>query len=141
MDAITFEKPALDARMVPYQDHLKWFLHSMFEQHRKLCSEFVALPPQQRQALLLTVENVEVGQPHLPLINQVDTCKFLIPTSMLASTTSVVEAVSSSPMLPLLRVLGVSSTLRLLSALLSENRVSCTMDYDYVDGDFLCYLF
>jgi DENN (AEX-3) domain len=123
MDAITFETPALVPRMVPYQDHPKWFLHRLFEEHRKLCAEFASLPHQERKALTLTVENVEVGQPQLPLIQQVDTCKYLIPTSMLASTTSVVEAVTTSPILPLLRVLGVSSTLRLLSALLSENRV------------------
>lgn len=122
IDAITFVKPALDPRMTPYPEHPKWFLHRIFEEHRKLCATFASIGPQERKAMMLTVDNIEVGEPLLPLLNQVDMCKFLIPTSMLAST-SVVEAVTTSPILPLLRVLGVSSTLRLLSALLSEDRV------------------
>ena len=72
--------------------------------------------------MMISVESLEVGKIPVKNLNQVDTANYLVPTSLLAKTTAV-EALTCSPILPLLRVLGVSSTLRLISALLSENRV------------------
>jgi hypothetical protein len=72
--------------------------------------------------MMISVGSIEVGKKSVKHLGQVDTANYLVPTSLLAKT-STVEALTSSPILPLLRVLGVSSTLRLLSALLSENRV------------------
>ena len=74
--------------------------------------------------MVLTVDGLEIGDCTVPLISQVDTSRYLIPTSMLSATANAVEAaVSTSPILPLLRVMGVSNALRLLSGLLSEARV------------------
>jgi hypothetical protein len=72
--------------------------------------------------MTLTVEFAEIGNKNLASLEKVDTTKLMIPTCLLAST-PVMETLTSSSILPLLRVLGVSSTLRLVSALLSENRV------------------
>lgn len=121
LDALSFQKPALEGEN-PHPEPRQWFLHHLFEEHKRLTFEFASLPPQERKATILTVEYIEVGNQQLPLLNQVDTTKYLLPTCLLAST-SVVESLTSSSILPLLRVLGVASTLRLLSALLSEDRV------------------
>lgn len=121
LDALSFQKPALEGEN-PHPEPRKWFLHHLFDEHKKLCAEFAALPQQERKATTLTVEYIEVGQQHLPLLNQVDTTVYLLPTCLLAST-PVVESLTTSSILPILRVLGVQSTLRLLSALLSEDRV------------------
>jgi len=75
--------------------------------------------------MMISIGSLELGQKSVKHLNQVDTANYLIPTSLLAKT-STVEALTSSPILPLLRVLGVSNSLRLLSALLSENRVVLT---------------
>jgi hypothetical protein len=73
--------------------------------------------------MILNVEELEVGKCPVPLMNQVDTARFLIPTTMLSPASTAVESVTASSILPLLRVLGVSNALRLLSALLSECRI------------------
>jgi DENN (AEX-3) domain/ENTH domain len=122
LDALTFQKPALEGE-IPHPDPRQWFLHHMFEEHKKLCAQFATLPQQERKATTLTVDYIEVGQMQLPLLNEVDTTQYLLPTCLLASSTSVVESLTTSSILPILRVLGVQSTLRLLSALLSEDRV------------------
>lgn len=122
LDALTFQKPALEGEN-PHPDPRKWYLHHLFEEHKKLCAQFAALPQQERKATTLKVDYIEVGNQQLPMLDQVDTTKYLIPTSLLASNTSVVDSLTSSLILPILRVLGVQSTLRLLSALLSEDRV------------------
>ena len=72
--------------------------------------------------MVLTVDGLEIGDSPVPLLAQVDTSRYLIPTSLLSSTTAV-ESVTQSSTMPILRVLGVQNTLRLLSALLSETRV------------------
>jgi hypothetical protein len=73
--------------------------------------------------MVLTVDGLEVGDSPVPLMVQVDTSRYLMPTSMLAPSSALVESVTNSSILPLLRVMGVSNSLRLLSALLSEARV------------------
>mmetsp|Transcript_56280 Transcript_56280/g.63837 ORF Transcript_56280/g.63837 Transcript_56280/m.63837 type:complete len:1100 (+) Transcript_56280:83-3382(+) len=121
IDAISFQKQALNFK----NDHpapQKWFLDRIFEEHRKLCNDFMSTPDQEQNTMMLTVELIEVGNKSLPFLIEVDKANFIVPTCLLAQK-SMVEASASSPILPLLRVLGVASTLRLLSALLSENRV------------------
>ena len=73
--------------------------------------------------MVLTVDGLEVGDSPVPLMVQVDTSRYLMPTSMLSPSSALVESVTNSSILPLLRVMGVSNSLRLLSALLSEARV------------------
>lgn len=124
LDAITFQKMALNSQLQPHEDQPEqWFLRNLFEKHTQLCRNFVTLPQQERKPMVLSVNTLEVGSKPLQLLGQVDNSKFLIPTSLLAPTSSAIESVSSSPLLPLLRVLGVQNSLRLMSALLSESRV------------------
>lgn len=110
-------------RKHPHTEPQKWFLHRLFDQHKILCGHFSTLPQHERKAMLLTVDCIEVGQKSIPLLEQVDAARYLLPTSLLSPTSSVVESVTSSSILPLLRVLGIQNTLRLISALLSESRV------------------
>jgi hypothetical protein len=121
LDALSFQKPVVEGENA-HAEPRKWFLYHLFAEHRKLCANFAALPQEERKALTLTVEYIEVGHLQLPMLNQIDTTQYLLPTSLLSST-SAEEALTSSSILPILRVLGVQSTLRLLSALLSEDRV------------------
>jgi len=122
VDAISCQKAALDSKYCVHPEPQKWFLSRLFEEHQKLCRVYLSLPQEQRKPMMISVGSIEVGKKSVKHLSQVDTANFLVPTSLLAKT-STVEALTSSPILPLLRVLGVSSTLRLLSALLSENRV------------------
>lgn len=130
LDAILFQKYALEAELQPHEKQPEqWFLNKLFDQHRHMCIAFASLPQQDRKPMVLTVDSLEVGVKQIPLLEQADNSKFLIPTSLLAASSTVVESVTSSSILPLLRVLGVQNTLRLLSALLSESRillVSCS---------------
>jgi hypothetical protein len=121
LDSLSFQKPALEGEN-PHAEPRKWFLHHLFDEHQKLSTSFATLPQEERKATVLTVEYIEVGNQRLPLLEEVDTTKYLMPTCLLAST-SLVESLTTSSILPILRVLGVQSTLRLLSALLSEDRV------------------
>ncbi len=118
------QKSALDKDLQPHDmDPEQWFLNKIFDQHRHLCIAFSSLPQQDRKPMVLTVDSVEAGAKQIPFIEQADNCKFLVPTSLLAPPSSIAESVTSSSILPLLRVLGVQNTLRLLSALLSESRI------------------
>lgn len=123
------QKLALEASLQPHEKGAEqWFLNKIFDQHRHMCNTFASLPQQERKATVLTVDALEVGVKQIPLLEQVDNSKFLIPTSLLAPTSSI-ESGTDSSILPLLRVLGVQNTLRLLSALISESRillVSCS---------------
>lgn len=121
IDAISFQKAALDSKYV-HPEPQKWFLGRLFEEHQKLCRLYSSIPQEDRKPMMISVGSIEVGNKPVKHLNQVDTANYLVPTSLLAKT-STVEALTSSPILPLLRVLGVSNTLRLLSALLSEDRV------------------
>ena len=123
LDAILSQQAALQPKMQPHEDSLEWFLQRLFDQHQKLCQAFAGLPQHQRKPLLMTVSAIEAGIKPVPRLDQVDLSKFLIPTSLLTPTSSVVESVTSSAILPLLRVLGVQNSLRLLSGLLSESRI------------------
>ena len=72
--------------------------------------------------MMISIGSIEVGAKPVKHLHQVDMANYLVPTSLLANKPNG-EAFTCSPILPLLRVLGVSSTLRLISALLSENRI------------------
>jgi DENN (AEX-3) domain/ENTH domain len=124
-----FQNLALEERLLPHKKGAEqWFLDKLFDQHRHMCVVFASLPQQDRKPMVLTVDSLEAGLKQIPLIELADNSKFLIPTSLLAPT-SPMESVTASSILPLLRVLGVQNTLRLLSALLSESRillVSCS---------------
>ena len=124
IDSISFQKSAMDPKYITPEPQ-KWFLNRLFEEHQKLCRVYSTIAQENRKPMMISVGSMEVGAKPIKDLHLVDTANYLVPTSLLASTSNV-EALTSSPILPLLRVLGVSSTLRLLSALLSENRVILT---------------
>lgn len=68
--------------------------------------------------MILTAEGMEIGRS--PIWKAVDTNRFLIPLSLLQKSHFTT---STSPILPLLRCLGIANSMRLVSALLSERRV------------------
>lgn len=124
LDAIICQKSVLDKQLPGHGiEPEQWFLNKLFDQHRHLYMAFSSLPSQDRKPMVLTVDCLEVGSRQVPYIEQADNCKFLIPTSLLTPPSSISESVTSSSILPLLRVLGVQNSLRLLSALLSESRI------------------
>jgi hypothetical protein len=73
----------------------------------------------------MSISGLELGGPPDGMFGSVDTSRFLIPTTLLQppSTLSPTSSLTESPILPLLRCLGVPNAMRLLSALLSERRV------------------
>merc|ERR1740133_573341 len=97
LDAISFQKPALNSKNV-HPEPQKWFLHRIFEEHRKLCHVFSSTPEQDRDKMTLTVGLIEVGDKPLPLLSQVDTANYIIPTCLLAQK-SMVEALTNSSIL------------------------------------------
>ncbi len=122
---------------------LRWFLHSIHQEHVNLCRTVgsailveeqqkiqgnnASSPQQQRPALsiprIITLPLVELGRGH-GLFGSVDLLKFVVPTSFLhGRTRSPSSSLSRNDMMPMLRCLGVPRTMRLLSALLSEKRV------------------
>lgn len=123
VDAIFAQQCALPKHQHPHPEPQKWFLHKLFQQHHELSQQFANLPLEERKPMVLTVDGLEVGDSPVPLMVQVDTSRYLMPTSMLSPSSTLVESVTNSSILPLLRVVGVSNALRLLSALLSEARV------------------
>jgi len=121
IDAMSSQKAALDSKYI-HPEPQKWFLGRLYEEHQKLCRTYMSIPQEERKPMVISVGSMEVGAKSVKHLHQVDSSNYLVPTSLLAHKSSV-EALTCSPILPLLRVLGVSTTLRLISAVLSENRV------------------
>eukprot|EP00934_Nitzschia_sp_Nitz4_P006130 Nitzschia sp. Nitz4//scaffold1_size375055//330463//333808//NITZ4_000334-RA/size375055-augustus-gene-0.735-mRNA-1//-1//CDS//3329541219//6120//frame0 len=128
LDAVASQKVAMELSLQPHGDQPDhWFLHALFDQHRHLCATFASLPRQNKKPMVLTVSTIEVGPKPIPAIELVDNSRFLVPTSLLGPISSnPAESMVSSPILPLLRVLGVQNTLRLLSGMVSESRILLT---------------
>ena len=127
VDAISSQK-ASTPQLTQEPQPQKAFLHDMFQRHQQLAREHASTPPQKRKsAEMLTIPNLEVGrQEGAQKFSMVDATHFLMPTPLLIRTTSLGDLVanmSNTSILPVLRCLGVSHTLRLLCALLSERRV------------------
>lgn len=102
----------------PSKELVNTFLHLCFQQHQLMCQAYQQKPEEERKPMILTTEGMEVGRTQL--WRGVDTNRFLVPNSLLQKSTF---STSSSPILPLLRCLGIAHSLRLISALLSERRV------------------
>ena len=75
-------------------------------------------PEEERKPMILTIESLEFGGDRFKAL---DTNRFLVPTTLLQPQGMTV--LTSAPILPLLRCLGVANALRLVSGLLSERRV------------------
>ena len=102
----------------PEQQPIEIFLRTCLQQHHYMCQAYQQKPEEQRKPMIMTAEGVELGRS--PLWKAVDTNRFLVPLSLLQKSSF---ATSTSPILPLLRCLGISHSMRLISALVSERRV------------------
>jgi len=129
------------------QHRLRWFMHSIHQEHVNLCRSVASAmeqnnntqTPSKKQLVLakpriLTLPLVELGRGH-GLFGSIDVVKLAVPSSFLhghisgSSSDSIGSdqtGLSRNDMMPMLRCLGVPRTLRLLSALMSERRVIFT---------------
>jgi len=109
--------------MKPKEDPQKAFLHFCFNQHVRMWQHYAKLAEEDRKPMMLVAHGMEFGPSKL--LHGVDTSKFVLPTNLLRpqSAASRLSALTTSPILPLLRCLGVPNSLRLVSALMSDRRV------------------
>jgi hypothetical protein len=93
------------------------FLQTCFSQHQQVLQKFQQTPPDQRDpVLVLSAQAMEFG-PSVP--PGIDTNRFFVPVSLLQKS----HTFNQSPMLPLLRCLGIPNAMRLVAALMSERRI------------------
>mmetsp|Transcript_17547 Transcript_17547/g.43162 ORF Transcript_17547/g.43162 Transcript_17547/m.43162 type:complete len:1091 (-) Transcript_17547:73-3345(-) len=123
IDGLSSQNFAMNDDVKPHEEPQKWFLHKLFHQHQHLCARFNSLPFEQRKPMLLNVDRLEAGEKRIAGLEQVDAARFLLPTELLHATPSALETVTNASTLPLLRVLGVENSMRLISGLLSECRI------------------
>jgi hypothetical protein len=100
----------------------EFFLKNAYDLHVRYCHFYAQKPDDERRPMLMTIDGIEFQSPKL---KGVDTSRFLLPVSLLQprNDVSTISNMNESPILPVLRCIGVSNTLRLLSALLSDSRV------------------
>jgi len=98
------------------KNRIHHFLQICFRQHQYMITGYLQQPEEKRRPLILTAEGLEFMERKWL---SVDTSRFLVPLSLLQKS----HKFTSSPMLPLLRCLGVANALRLITALLSERRI------------------
>ncbi|KAL7473511.1 hypothetical protein ACHAXS_013956 [Conticribra weissflogii] len=132
-DDMAMNSPMIASTGVRYRRH---FLHAAYKEHMSLCRELAAALASGAKSVLakpriLTIPLAEVGKGH-GLFGAVDTLRLVVPSSFLherepaVSGSESVAALSRNDMLPMLRCLGVTRTMRLLSALMSERRIIFT---------------
>ena len=110
---------ALSKELQPHSDPQTYFLHSLTAEHDRLQQWYTSSKAQAGKPLVAVLPGLELGVSRSRAIyRNVDSHRFLLPTSVLRN-----DFRSSSPILPLLRCVGVAHTLRILTALLSERRV------------------
>ena len=129
------------------EDRIRKFLYNIQLKYEDLCKDFIvikehfrsrnrsqrSLDTEESMSFLmdrkkfskLTIEGVEHGE-ESPLLS-IDKVQFTLPESLLPDYTGLFTAEDiNSPMIPLMRALGASHVIRLLSALLCERRVIMT---------------
>lgn len=96
------------------------FLHAIHEKHARLSAANASSKEKKAtfQALTVSIKQIELGN---PTFQHVDYSSFLLPPSLLRPHDPTL--ITTSPMLPLLRCLGIGHTLRLFSALMCERRI------------------
>ena len=96
------------------------FLHAIHVKHSRLSAANTLSKEKKAtfQALTVSIKQIELGN---PTVQHVDYSNFLLPQSLLLPHDPT--QITTSPMLPLLRCLGIGHTLRLFSALMCERRI------------------
>jgi len=104
----------------PTESPQKVFLHYIHQEHSRLCAiytqELIKPEKQSQQNRLISIPCLEFGYAQF---SSVDSLSFSLPQTLLDGSSSS----SKFQLLPLLRRLGVSHTLRLFSALLCERQI------------------
>jgi hypothetical protein len=106
------------AGRAPDPKQVEIFLFTCFQHHQYMCRAYQQKPDEERKPMIMNVECMESSPS--PLWKLVDTNRFLIPLSLLQRSHF---STSTSPILPLLRCLGIANAMRLVSALVSERRI------------------
>lgn len=120
VDAITAQQKAMPKDQQAHADPQTFFLQALTMEHVRLQQWYNSPQSTAGKPLVAVLAGLELGvsKPRA-IYRNVDAHRFLLPTSVLRNDIRL----SSSPILPLLRCVGVAHTLRILTALLSERRV------------------
>ena len=102
----------------------KWLLQALYQKHSRVCAQYATNFDDRRGAPhFITIQGIEFAD-CMEQFATVDATHFLVPTCLLHKP--LIPELKTSftcSILPLLRCLGVANSLRLLSALLCEQRV------------------
>lgn len=143
IEAISSQQAALSTiQMYPHKGKpQEWFLHQLSRHHQHLSQVYAQQPVSERgKPLIATIPGLELGddEPQLSRYKDLDTDRFILPTSLLRSippnnnktgggasspVPSPAQQTADGSIVPLLRCVGVAHAVRILSALLSERRV------------------
>jgi len=126
VEAISSQELVTPDKLKPRSNPQQTFLHGVYHNHKALCAKYAAAQDEMaNKPNVITMSGLEFGNKQYTL--PVDTFKLLVPTALLhAHSETDALSTTSSQLLPLLRCVGVSNCLRLLSALLCERRVVLT---------------
>eukprot|EP00546_Thalassionema_frauenfeldii_P017553 CAMPEP_0178896234 /NCGR_PEP_ID=MMETSP0786-20121207/1046_1 /TAXON_ID=186022 /ORGANISM="Thalassionema frauenfeldii, Strain CCMP 1798" /LENGTH=1142 /DNA_ID=CAMNT_0020566587 /DNA_START=170 /DNA_END=3598 /DNA_ORIENTATION=+ len=109
---------SLDALEEEKKNRVHNFLKICFQQHQYMIIGYQQQLEEKRRPLILSVEGLEFMDQKW---NSVDASRLLVPLSLLQKS----HLIRSSPMLPLLRCLGIAHSLRLISSSATRLATSC----------------
>ena len=120
MESLSSHRLSLNKELQFQNQPEQKFLHAIHVKHALLSAAFTSSKEKKLtfQALTVSIKQIEFGN---PTFQHVDYSNFLLPLSLLVPHDAL--EITTSPMLPLLRCLGIAHTLRLFSALMCERRV------------------
>lgn len=120
IESLSSHRSALDHDLQFQSSPQQLFLHKVHEEHSRLSKLFQLSNDkvQTFHALTVSIPQIEMGS---SIFLHVDYSNFLLPLTLMSPLGSSQSSVS--PILPILRCLGISHTLRLFSALMCERRV------------------
>lgn len=120
VESLSSHRYALDPDLQLSTSPQQNFLHRVHEEHSRLSKSFQSSNDKVHtfRSLTISIPQIEMGS---SIFLHVDYSNFLLPLNLMSPYGS--SESNNSPMLPLLRCLGISHTLRLFSALMCERRI------------------
>jgi DENN (AEX-3) domain/ENTH domain len=125
IEAISSQQAAVSPDKVPHQGNpQQWFLHQLSRYHQHLAQVY-ASTSEKGKPIMAGIPGLEFGEEYNNLYKTVDISRFILPASLLQSSSDGVRSLQASggSILPILRCVGVAHSVRILAALLSERRV------------------